>query len=312
MMPSNTAAIPRISVTMVSFATDGAGADKFKVEQNRYTPSQKPIPPKIDTTLALTPKSMTVWYDDSESSSSSSEDEESEEDNEHEGDDDTRQQQVLRRRREQQQEPYRAMHLTTPPPTLAAIPGLDRHSPRYPHSSRNQSPLSPKVMINDNITVPSNAPVPRSPFSPLRHSFTAFTSFPSVDDEKEKHQEEEEEEESPASGNIAGSSPSSSVLPEDKKGLDKGRFEGLLRSSRERRAGMNMRIQTTGLSSPPPPQQRVTSPVHVTPVASSARKTMDLRKEITLKAHVAKHGTLYFFIHVSLVRRIDFVRLVCS
>lgn len=307
-MPSNTAAIPRISVTMVSFATDGAGADKLKVEQDRFiTPSHKPIPPKIDTSLALTPKSMTVWYDDSESSSSSSEDEESEEDNEHEGDDkkNTRQQQVLRRRRREQQEPYRAMHLT-PPPALSAVPGFDRRSPRLPHSSRNQSPLSPKVMINDNVTVPSNAPVPRSPFSPLRHSFTAFPSVDDFNDEQETHPEEEEEE-SPASGNVTGISPSSSTLPEDKKGLDKNRFEGLLRSSRERRAGMNMRIQTTGLSSPPPQQQRVTSPVHVTPVASSARKTMDLRKEITLKAHAAKHGTFAFLIHLFLVRRIYFV-----
>lgn len=141
-----------------------------------------------------------------------------------------------------------------------------------PPQWRHQKPYRPTHTLSppSYLTLPKLRK-PRSPFSPLRNSFTA---------------PDDEEHVSPSSN---------SSLPEDKKGLDKERFEGLLRASRERRANLmaSMRIQTTGLTTPPAP--RVKSP------NTTVRRTMDLRKEITLKVHAAKHGALIlgaFFPHV--------------
>lgn len=179
----------------------------------------------IPPKILITPAQATVWYDEESSSSESDESEEEDENILKENDEESR----------RKEESYRATHLT-PPPTMTSHP-LRR--------------------------VSAGGPL-RSPFSPLRNSYTI---------------PREEQRTSP-----------SSSLPDDKKGLDKERFDGLLRASRERRAqvaaaagnGAALRVQTTGLKSPPPPS--VTSP------SPATRKSMDLRKEITLRAQVAKNG----------------------
>jgi hypothetical protein len=151
----------------------------------------------------------------------------------------------------------------------------EREDDTTPLQRRRQEPYRPVYPLPppSHLTYPKLRK-PRSPFSPLRNSFTA---------------PDDDEHVSPSSN---------ASLPEDKKGLDKERFDGLLRASRERRANLTagMRIQTTGLT--PPPAPRVTSPNNS---ATSARRTMDLRKEITLKVHAAKHGALLlrlFSLHV--------------
>lgn len=127
------------------------------------------------------------------------------------------------------------------------------------YRSTNPLPISSHI-------APPKSRKPRSPFSPLRNSFTAPAD--------EEH----------------ASLPSDSSLPEDKKGLDKERADDLLRASRERRAKLmaGMRIRTSPIS---PPATRVIS---FNSGAISARRAMDLRKEITLKVHAAKHGATLF------------------
>ncbi|KAF8310817.1 hypothetical protein DL93DRAFT_2099136 [Clavulina sp. PMI_390] len=149
---------------------------------------------------------------------------------------------------------------------------------RHPHSPRLSSPLSPRIPIppapaaRAKVAAPAPAPVPspkllspnprgrrvgmlgmppKSPFSPLRHSFVPQE----VDDDDEEEEEEceleleldldsEPEEQEPVqvqprqqevSPISAKSNSPTSVLPEDKKGLPRARFEGILKSSRERK-----------------------------------------------------------------------------
>lgn len=253
------ALIPRISVTMVSLsaAPDGSGADDH---HDHISPSSllplKPTALTIDTAHAQ--NTNTVWYDeDSESSSSASSEDEYED--------------------EVSEEPYRPMHLAPPPSSPVHIPIQQLRSPR----KQQQSPKP--TLLNTNVSAGAGAGgggPPRSPCSPLRNSFTPIIV--------------EIEAEQPISS-LSLSSSSSAALPDDKKGLDRARVEDLvhLRRSSERRAHMNMRIQTTGLLLPQQQEERATSPIHTT-TPSSARRPMDLRKEITLKAHAAKHGAFSF------------------
>jgi hypothetical protein len=96
--------------------------------------------------------------------------------------------------------------------------------------------------------------------------------------------------------------PESFSLPEGKKGLDEDRFDTLLRASRERRVGVQgLSLQTSGLQQP---RSTSVSPVSVSAggatVGNNARKSMDLRKEIAMKAHAAKHGALNLsFFHLT-------------
>jgi hypothetical protein len=133
-----------------------------------------------------------------------------------------------------------------------------------PHWRKQKLYRSTHPLPTSHIAPPKSRK-PRSPFSPLRNSFTA-----PADEEQ-------------------ASLPSDSSLPEDKKGLDKQRADDLLRASRERRAKLmaGMRIRTSPTS---PPATRVIS---FNSGATSARRAMDLRKEITLKVHAAKHGALF-------------------
>lgn len=130
----------------------------------------------------------------------------------------------------------------------------------------------------------------RSPLSPLRFSFTA--------------------ESLSLSSLAATSSPTpSSTLPEDKKGLEKTHIDGLLRASVQRRAGTGIRINvdgpdtsSSGSGSNSSPNSSPVSPGtnETMPLMPSGRRSMDLRREITLKAHAAKQGQLNAIIHSSL------------
>jgi len=119
-----------------------------------------------------------------------------------------------------------------------------------PWSQQEQS--RPMFLSPSHFTYPKSRKS-RSSYSPLRNSFTA-----------------DDEDGSPNSN--------PSLL-----GVDKKCFAGLLPASRECHENLkaDMRIQITGPISSPAPC--VISP-------PSARRAMDLRKEIALNVHAAKHG----------------------